>query len=171
MQTMPNTAAGAPPAEPDQSIEPLVTLAGGLLLGMAVTGLVALIAAGRGRRSRAAKRAEAIREQIYALAAEARRAADEAAATPPPPPPAYPDERLGNFMRGLLLGALAGAVTGLVRARQSGAATRAQLRQALADLTQEARSAVTDFASWAADRSAATPAPEPSADDLTLTRG
>lgn len=161
------TMASAP-AEPEPSVEPVATLAGGLLLGVAVTALIALIVAGRGRRGRAAKRAEAIRSQLYELAAEARQAADEVLAPRPPAPPPYPDERLGNFVRGVLLGALAGAVTGLLRARQSGTETRAHLRQTLAGFTQEARNAVTDLTAWVADGRSAAPVSEPSADDLTL---
>ena len=65
--------------------------------------------------------------------------------------PEYPDERIGNFMRGLVLGALAGGIFTLLNVRQSGAETRAQLRAraeglraGVADVVATARTAVQD---------------------------
>lgn len=48
--------------------------------------------------------------------------------------PAYPDEGLRNFIRGLLLGAIAGGVGAVLNARQSGALTRAEMERLIRDL-------------------------------------
>lgn len=70
--------------------------------------------------------------------------------------PEYPDERLGNFLRGLFLGALVGGTVAVFRAQQSGDLTRAQLRKRLGEwrdeflgLSGEARTAAGDFTTWA----------------------
>ena len=72
--------------------------------------------------------------------------------------PEYPDERIGNFMRGLVLGALAGGIVTLLNVRQSGAETRAQLRAraeglraGVADFVATARTAVQDAIGGAGD--------------------
>jgi gas vesicle protein len=89
--------------------------------------------------------------------------------------PEYPDERLGNFLRGFVLGALAGGVAALLNARQSGAQTREQIRaqvlqfrKQLDDLTSGARTATADVAAWAADENATWSEESDSADALTL---
>jgi gas vesicle protein len=93
--------------------------------------------------------------------------------------PAYPDERLGNFVRGFLLGALAGGVAAVLRAERSGDEVRAALlgrvtgvRESVADLMAEARTGVTDFAAWAGEQEARAEAPaapvKASVADLTL---
>jgi gas vesicle protein len=144
----------------------IVNLVIGALIGALVMGLFSFVGLARTRRRRAQADADLIRGQIYSLADVAKIAGDEAIPPPKPIRPAYPDERLHNFTRGVVLGALAGGVYGLVTAKQSGAAARAQLRETLLDLTREARAAVTDFTGWAADDAPA--APEPTADSLTL---
>jgi hypothetical protein len=138
----------------------------GALLGALVMGLFSFVGLARTRQRRAQADATLIRGQIYSLADVAKVAADEAIPPPKPIRPAYSDERLHNFTRGIVLGALAGGVYGLLTAKQSGAAVRAHLRETLLDLTSEARAAVTDFTAWAADD--APTLPEPTADSLTL---
>lgn len=149
------------------AVETVAALVGGLLIGIVVVGLFALLGSTRQRR-RHASEAEHIRRDLLGLADEARAAAEAALPQPKPAQPAYPDERLGNLLRGLVLGALAGGAMGVVRARQSGDATRARVRETLRDLTHEARGAVTDFTAWAADERPSPPATEPTADALTL---
>ncbi len=82
----------------------------------------------------------------------------------------------GLFFRALILGALVGAVLALLKARQSGATTRAQVqslvettRHQAREVVNEARLAIEDFTAWAADEDdIAPPLPEPSAEALTL---
>lgn len=88
--------------------------------------------------------------------------------------PDYPDERLGNFMRGLVLGALAGGVAALFSAQRSGAEARQELQKRLQELMgqlsglrSEASTTVADLATWAHDRDQGTQA-SPSVDRLTL---
>ena len=90
------------------------------------------------------------------------------------PKPPYPDERLGNFVRGLLLGALIGLVLALLTTPRSGAATRADIRNRVEkarargrEVADEARLAVSDFAAWAAETDESLP--PASADTLSLT--
>lgn len=175
---MPYLTNATPPEAnaPTLPAERLLNLVAGALAGAAIVGLLSLAGRSSARRRRAAAEASQIRGEIEGLADVARAAAAEA--TPPPVParPTYPDERLGNFIRGLLLGALIGGVAMLFRTPRSGTAARAHLqarvgaaRAHLNDLTAEARTAVTDFAAWANDD---TPLSAPTTmESLTLERG
>lgn len=157
------------PIEPILPADSLLNVIIGAVLGAVLTGVVSYFGLARSRRRRAATDASAIRGQIYHLADIAREAGDEAIPPPKPFTPAYPDERLKNFTRGLVLGALAGAAYGLATATRDGASARTHLRETVRDLVGEARAAVADFADWAADEQP-TP-PEPTVDSLTLREG
>jgi gas vesicle protein len=155
-----------PPNGSGQGGADAVNLVIGAVIGALVMGLFSFVGLARTRQRRAQADANLIRGQIYSLADVAKTAGDEALPEPKPIRPAYPDERLHNFTRGIMLGVLVGGAYGLLTAKQSGAAARAQLRETLLDLTGEARAAVTDFNAWGADEAPAPP--EPTADSLTL---
>jgi gas vesicle protein len=164
-----STNAPAPVPAPNGSGQggaDVVNLVIGAVIGALVMGLFSFIGLARTRQRRAQADATLIRGQIYSLADVAKTAADEAIPAPKPVRPAYPDERLHNFTRGVVLGLLVGGAYGLLTAKQSGAAARARLRETLLDLTGEARAAVADFTAWGADESPTLP--EPTADGLTL---
>jgi hypothetical protein len=90
--------------------------------------------------------------------------------------PAYPDERIGTFLRGLVLGALAGGVAMLFKAPRSGAESRAWLRSFLEDIRATTtdvadglRAATGDRDAWAGDdEGSAWTHPPASAEALTL---
>lgn len=90
--------------------------------------------------------------------------------------PEYPDERIGNFARGLVLGALVGGVAALLNAHRSGAETRARLRgwaeglrTGAADLAGAVRTAVQDARAWAdSEEEVAWTQPVAGAETLTL---
>ncbi|MCC6625893.1 MAG: hypothetical protein IT340_00700 [Chloroflexi bacterium] len=153
-----STTTLSAPTVPDQDEPPFIpervlTLLGGALLGGAVMALIAFVGLARSRRTRAAADAEIIRRSLQQLADVARIAAEEALPTPKPLKPAYPDERLRNFTRGLILGLLGGAVYGLATARRRGADERQHWRASLVDLAGETRAAVMDYTAWGADDS------------------
>jgi hypothetical protein len=159
------------PTVPDQSGPPFISeralmVIGGTLLGAAVMALISFVGLARSRRTRAAADAAVIRQSLFQLADVARLAAEEALPTPKPLQPAYPDERLRNFTRGIVLGLLGGATYGLVTATRRGPDERQHWRATLTDLAGEARAVVTDYMAWNANGSG--PDAAASVDSLTL---